>query len=48
MRLKMWRQVTKLNENHMLFAWISLVFVMVTEVYVRMCAMGVISDVRFF
>ena len=48
LRLKLWRQVSRLNENHMLFAWISLVGVMLTDVYVRFISMGYISDVRFF
>ena len=48
LRLKLWRQVSRLNENHMLFAWISLVVVMLTDVYVRFISMGYISDLRFF
>jgi hypothetical protein len=40
--------VTRLNERHMLFAWISLIWVGLTDVYVRLLSMGVIRDVRFF
>jgi hypothetical protein len=47
-RLKLWRTVSRLNENHMLFAWISLVGVMLTDLYVRLLSMGYISDLRFF
>jgi hypothetical protein len=32
----------------MVFAWISLVWVGLTDVYVRLLSMGVIRDVRFF
>ena len=32
----------------MLFAWISLIWVGLTDVYVRLLSMGVIRDVRFF
>ncbi len=38
--------VSKLNDRHMLFAWLSLFCVALTDVYVRLCAMGVISDWR--
>ncbi len=31
----------------MLFAWVSLVFVALTDLYVRLVATGVISDPRF-
>ncbi len=44
----LWRAVTRLNERHMLFAWISLIWVGLTDVYVRLLSMGVIRDVRFF
>ncbi len=43
-----WKFVTKLNERHMLIAWISLVGVAVTDLYVRLVANGIISDPRFF
>jgi hypothetical protein len=46
LRLQVWRKVTKLNENHMLYAWISLIGVMVTDLYVRLVAMGYITDLR--
>ena len=38
--------VTCLNRRHMLWAWMSLVWVGFTDVYVRMCAMGIWHDVR--
>jgi len=35
-----------LNRRHMLFAWLSLFGVALTDVYVRLCSMGVITDWR--
>lgn len=43
-----WQAVSRLNERHMLFAWVSLIWVGLTDVYVRLLSMGVIKDVRFF
>lgn len=47
-RFKAWRGVTRLNERHMNWAWVSLVWVAFTDVYIRLCAMGVIRDLRLF
>ena len=47
-RFRLWRGVTALNKNHMLWAWCSLFGVALTDVYIRLCAMGVIHDVRIF
>ena len=38
--------VSGLNRRHMLFAWMSLVWVGFSDVYVRLCAMGIWSDFR--
>ena len=38
---------TALNYKHQLFAWCSLISVAFCDVYVRLCAMGIWSDVRF-
>jgi hypothetical protein len=46
LRHGIWKQVTWLNERHMLFAWISLFTVWGTDVFVRLLSMGVIGDVR--
>ena len=46
-RYKAWGIVTKLNEKHMQIAWVSLVWVGLTDVYVRLLAHGVIQDLRF-
>ena len=40
--------MTRLNERHMLIAWISLVGVAATDVYVRLVATGTVRDLRFF
>jgi len=37
-----------LNGRHMLFAWCSLFSVALSDVYVRLCSMGVLTDVRLF
>ncbi len=38
--------VSCLNRRHMLFAWLSLVWVGFSDLYVRLCAMGVWNDWR--
>jgi hypothetical protein len=40
--------VTCLNSRHMLWAWLSLFWVGFTDVYIRLCAMGVWHDFRIF
>lgn len=40
--------VTCLNKKHMLWAWMSLLWVGFTDIYVRMCAMGIWTDYRIF
>jgi hypothetical protein len=39
-RQRLWKIVTPLNANHMKFAWASLVFVALTDLYVRLVASG--------
>jgi hypothetical protein len=46
-RHKLWKFVTPLNGKHMLFAWMSLVFVAFTDLYVRLVASGTIHDYGF-
>ena len=43
-----WRGITALNERHMLFAWISLFGVGLTDFYIRLVSSGAIQDVRLF
>jgi hypothetical protein len=45
-RHNVWRGISFLNERHMLFAWISLVGVGLTDFYVRLVASGAIRDIR--
>ena len=40
--------VSCLNRKHMLFAWLSLCWVGFSDVYVRLCAMGIWTDWRIF
>jgi hypothetical protein len=47
-RYWMWTQVSKLNVRHMQYAWISLYWVLFTDLYIRLVASGAISDPRFF
>jgi hypothetical protein len=37
-----------LNKRHMLFAWCSLFSVGLSDLYVRLCSMGVLTDLRIF
>jgi hypothetical protein len=39
---------TRLNLSHMRWAWVSLFTVALTDLYIRLCAMGVLHDVRLF
>jgi hypothetical protein len=45
-RHKLWRGVGVLNGRHMEWAWISLIWVALADLYVRLAAGGVVSDVR--
>lgn len=45
-RFAAWRFSTFLNERHMLFAWCSLFSVAFSDLYVRMCSMGIWTDWR--
>ena len=42
----LWRWVSALNGRHMMFAWFSLFWVGFSDIYVRLCSMGVITDLR--
>lgn len=43
-----WKQVSFLNARHSLYAWASLISVMVADFYIRLAASNVIQDFRFF
>ena len=42
----LWRRVSFLNARHMEFAWVSLIWVGLTDVYVRLVSMGIIHDLN--
>jgi hypothetical protein len=47
-RYRIWKALTPLNARHMQLAWASLVFVALTDLYVRLVAAGVFSDPKIF
>ncbi|MHB8244406.1 MAG: hypothetical protein ACYDGN_03480 [Acidimicrobiales bacterium] len=48
-RFALWRKViTPLNARHQLFAWLSLIWIACTDLYVYLVATGAIHDLRFF
>ena len=47
-RKKTYDCVSCLNRGHMRWAWMSLFWVAFSDVYIRLCAMGVWHDVRLF
>jgi hypothetical protein len=47
-RYTLWRFISRLNERHPMFAWLSLFSVGLTDLYIRLVSMGVIRDVRIF
>ena len=42
----LWRWVSKLNGRHMMFAWFSLFWVGFSDIYIRLCSMGIFTDYR--
>jgi hypothetical protein len=48
LRFKLWGVVSKMNARHMELAWVSLIFVALTDLYVRLVASGWVTDPRFF
>jgi hypothetical protein len=47
-RYKLWTWVSRQNENHARYAWLSLFSVAIADFYVFLLANGNITDVRFF
>jgi len=45
-RYRIWHFVTRLNERHPMFAWLSLFSVGLTDLYIRLVSMGIIRDWR--
>ena len=48
LRYRIWKFLTPLNAKHMNFAWASLIFVALTDVYVRLVASGALTDYKIF
>jgi hypothetical protein len=46
-RYRLWRGISRLNEQHPTFAWLSLGSVALTDLYIRLVSMGVIRDYRW-
>ncbi|MDT5016165.1 MAG: hypothetical protein QOD39_2325 [Mycobacterium sp.] len=46
-RYWMWTQISRLNNRHKMYAWITLGTLMLTDFYVMLVASGTISDLRF-
>lgn len=46
LRYGAWQGVTRLNENHMRWAWTSLIWIAFTDLYIRLVALGVITDLN--
>jgi hypothetical protein len=47
-RHRIWKTLTPLNARHMQFAWLSLIVVMLTDLYVRLVAAGAFNDPKLF
>ncbi len=47
-RYKYWTWVSKLNARHMEWAWASLIWITLTDVYIRLLASGTFGGVQFF
>jgi len=45
-RYRLWRFISRLNERHAAFAWVSLFGVALADLYVRLVSMGIIQDPR--
>jgi hypothetical protein len=43
-----WKCTGAFNRRHMLFAWLSLFWVAFSDIYVRLCSMGIWTDYRIF
>jgi hypothetical protein len=48
LQCKAYNACSSLNKKHMLFAWCSLFVVGFSDIYVRLCSMGIWSDWRLF
>ncbi len=48
LRFRLWSWATGLNAHHARWAWVSLFSVGLTDLYIRLVSMGVITDLRIF
>ena len=46
-RYKGWQRISKLNENHGLWAWISMASIVAADLYIRLVASGAINEIKF-
>jgi hypothetical protein len=47
-RFKLWKVLTRLNRNHMEWAWASLIWIALTDLYIWLVSTGTVADPRFF
>ncbi len=47
-RYNLWQRITHLNEQHGFWAWTSMMSVWFTDIYIRLCSHGVITDLKIF
>jgi len=47
-RYALWKRISVLNQRHPHIAWVSLFGVALSDLYVRLVAMGTIHDLRLF
>lgn len=46
LRYGAWKRASWFNERHMEFAWLSLIWVMVADAYIRLLSMGMLADLN--
>ena len=46
-RHRFWEAVSRLNEHHMMWAWVSMIFVGLSDLYIRLLAMNNVPFTRF-
>ena len=46
LKYKAWKKVSLLNSKHMLWAWASMIWVALTDLYVMLVSKGIITDLN--
>jgi len=46
LKFSLWKKASWFNSHHMAWAWVSLFWVMFTDLYVRLVSMGVVTDLN--